>query len=388
MSFWHWKLKLVSVEFVAKSRRIVGCWLFSGVVFLCTCLFVHFQVCLYERALHQQQPTPASAQHRQHLICKGEKERVPWNSAWILFFVFSWWYFQLKTDYFQAIPTFERQTKYGRGTHAHKRECQDRSWDHIGNALWISTSICFAATLSPLLFHKYPLGTKLYVCFSLQSNASYRQVLLMIFRLSVFSPPRLVRSLSPTVTPFNGALLSLHLYLPRHLPLPSAHHYHLLPFIIFCYIHSQVCLLECPCSHPTSLLPCLYLFLILFYRFLSSPHLISYTLRLDQSALLQSSCPDLLSPLLHGDLVSLFHLDAAPFLSPPSCFSLPLSLSFLACAIGFLSLCAVSFPANISIMFWNKSLCLTQCVCVFFSLITYLKGRCRCGVLYCSEMWV
>lgn len=173
----------------------------------------------------------------------------------------------------------------------------------------------------------------------------------MIFRLSVFSPPWLVRSLSPTVAPFYGALLSLHLYLPRHLPLPSAHHYHLLPFIIFRYIHSQVCLPECPCSHPTSLLPCLYLFLILFYRFLSSPHLISYTLRLDQSALLQSSCPDLLSPLLHGDLVSLFHLDAAPFLSPPSCFSLPLSLSFLACAFGFFSLCAVSFPANISIMF-------------------------------------
>lgn len=61
---------------------------------------------------------------------------------------------------------------------------------------------CFATTVSPLLFHKYPLGTKLHVCFSPQSDASYRQVLLMIFRLSVFSPPWLVLSLSNCRSPF------------------------------------------------------------------------------------------------------------------------------------------------------------------------------------------
>lgn len=111
------------------------------------------------------------------------------------------------------------------------------------------------------------------VCFCLHAKASYRHVLLMILRFSVFSPPRLVCSLSPTVAPSHGDLLSLHLYLSRHLPFPPARH-HLLPFIIFHYIHSQVCLQKCPCSHPPPLLPCLYLFLILFYRFLSSRLLI------------------------------------------------------------------------------------------------------------------
>lgn len=71
----------------------------------------------------------------------------------------------------------------------------------------------------------------------------------MILRFSVFSSPWLVLSFSPTV-----ALLSLHLYLSCHLPLRSTH-YHLLPFIIFHYIYSQVCLQKCPCSHPLSLFP-------------------------------------------------------------------------------------------------------------------------------------
>lgn len=52
-----------------------------------------------------------------------------------------------------------------------------------------------------------------------------------------------------------------------------------------------VCLQECLCSRSTPLLPCLYLFLILFYHFLSSSHLSSYTLRVDQSALLYSLAP-------------------------------------------------------------------------------------------------
>lgn len=106
-------------------------------------------------------------------------------------------------------------------------------------------------------------------CVCLCLHASYRHVFLTILRFSVFYPAWLVRSLSPTVTLSYGALLSLHLYLSCHVLLPSAHH-NVLPFMIFHYIHSEVCLHKCPCSPPPPpLLTFLYRFLSLFYRFLS-----------------------------------------------------------------------------------------------------------------------
>lgn len=99
--------------------------------------------------------------------------------------------------------------------------------------------------------------------FCLHAKVSYRHVLLMILRFFFCSPPLTLSNCH-----------SLNLYLSRHPPLPSAHH-HFLSFIIFHYIHSQVCLQKCLCSHPPPLLSSrLYLFLILFYRFLSSRPLI------------------------------------------------------------------------------------------------------------------
>lgn len=94
-----------------------------------------------------------------------------------------------------------------------------------------------------------------------------------------------------------------------------------------------------------------------------------YTLRSDQSALLQSSWPDLLSPLLHGDLVSLFHLDAAD--PPPLLFYSPrlflapsrFQLSRIKAFVGAWSQCVFVFffngyrVAERKMYVWHSSLC-------------------------------
>lgn len=123
------------------------------------------------------------------------------------------------------------------------------------------------------------------------AKVSHRHVLLMILIfLSSLSPPSSILLLS----------LSLAASLSRRVPLQSAH----LPLIIFHYIYFQVCLQKCPCSHPPPLLPCFYLSNpLLSFPLQSSVD--SCTLRLDQLALRFLSCP-----LLHCNLVFVFHLDA------------------------------------------------------------------------------
>lgn len=94
------------------------------------------------------------------------------------------------------------------------------------------------------------LGRNLSVCFCLHAKVSYRHVvLLMILKFSVFSPSWLVSSLSNCRSLFE-TLSSPCTFIFHAIYLsPSAHH-HLLPFIIFYYIHFQVCVQKCPCCHP------------------------------------------------------------------------------------------------------------------------------------------
>lgn len=91
--------------------------------FLSVCLFVR----LNERDLHQQQPAPITDKHWQNLICESDNERVPRSLARVLPFSLLHNNFILKSDYFHAFLAIDKQTILGRGTYAHKRECQDRN---------------------------------------------------------------------------------------------------------------------------------------------------------------------------------------------------------------------------------------------------------------------
>lgn len=228
-------------------------------------------MCLYERGLHQQQPAPVSAQHRQHLIRKGEKRacHATRHGPRLYFLFFYNRILSLNVTIFQAFPA-KRKIKSKGEEHMYTRGSV-KVGAEAGLGMLYEYQLAYASVpqYPCILFHKYPLGTNLYVCFCLHAKASHRHVLLMIFRFSLVSP------LLGSLTLSNCRSLLWHLYLSLYLPLQSTHHRHLLPFIIFHYIHSQVCVQKCPCSHPPPLLPCLYLFLILFYRFLSSPLLIA-----------------------------------------------------------------------------------------------------------------
>lgn len=126
---------------------------------------MHVCVCVWEKDLYQQQLAPVSARHRQHLICQGEKECVPPNSTWT-----QTWFFSFLNSIFSSNLTISFpgmwETEKERKRYTYTQEGLSRYelrpyWD----ALWISTSICFSATLSLLPFHKHPLGTSWHVCF-------------------------------------------------------------------------------------------------------------------------------------------------------------------------------------------------------------------------------
>lgn len=209
----------------------------------------------------------------------------------------------------------------------------------------------------------------------------------MIFRFSLVSPlpGLLARSLQlslPLMASLSLTLSAPPIHPPP--PPPPLHNLSLYPLSGLC---TEVSVQSSSSSPPLSL--------SLSNPLLSFPLQSSvdcYTLRSDQSALLQSSWPDLLSPLLHGDLVSLFHLDAADpppllfysprlFLAPSRfqlsrlCFRLPLPLwrpppllTFQSCSeikafVGAWSQCVFVFffngyrVAERKMYVWHSSLC-------------------------------
>lgn len=167
---------------------------------------MHVCVCVWEKDLYQQQLAPVSARHRQHLICQGEKECVPPNSTWT-----QTWFFSFLNSIFSSNLTISFpgmwETEKVRKRYTYTQEGLSRYelrpyWD----ALWISTSICYSATLSLLPFHKHPLGTSWHVCFlpTCQGFPSTRSFNDPDF--SLVSLPSLVHPLALSLS------LSLHLY--------------------------------------------------------------------------------------------------------------------------------------------------------------------------------